>query len=187
MVRKKIIAFTGKIASGKGRAIEHIISRYGLPEIEYKLALKETFELFNIQASREMYQKLSRFLRETYGQDVIERAILKKIRQSYSHAILLGGLRRPSDFDRLKKLFDFYLVYIDSPVKQRYEWMRARLRDAGDAEMTYDTFLIKDQDEAEREIESLKTVADFVIENTGTEQELFKKIDAILDPLLSTS
>lgn len=183
-MQKLVIAFAGKIVSGKETASTHIARQYGLDEIDYSDFLEQALSLFCIPIHRKAYTDLSMFLRTTYGDDIFERAVMRKVLSSDRHGAVLQGVRRETDFETLAQQTIFTLVYIEAPHEQRYEWFRARARNVGDSEMSFEEFQERESTEPEQRIERLKERASIVIHNHGSIQEFLDRIQTALDPLI---
>lgn len=182
---KKIIAFTGRKACGKGVAGDLLVQKYHAFPIDYSASLHEALAIMGVSEVQDNIAKLSMFLRSRFGADVFQRAVLKKINNSSSDLISLFGVRREADYEGIKKEFPFHLVYIDSDFQTRYSRYTARNQRKGDKEMDIDQFRLKDEEEPELQIESLKAKADFVIENNGTREEFEEKLQEIFSSILS--
>lgn len=182
---KKIIGIAGKIASGKGIAAEHIISRYTAGFIDYSQFLYQVLDIFEVPHERKNVNALSIFLRATYGQDVLSRAVMRALDLRQDEIIILTGIRREQELSCLREIPGFSFLYIDSDIHTRYERNRIAARKPGDAEMSYDHFVEKDSDDSNRTIEGLKSAADCVIENNGSLEEFLARLDDAMKTIMS--
>ena len=182
---KKIIGIAGKIASGKGIAAEHIISRYTAGFIDYSQFLYRVLDIFTVPHERKNVNALSIFLRATYGQDVLNRAVMRELGQRQDEIIILTGIRREQELIRLREMPGFSFLYIDSDIHTRYERNRNAARKPGDAEMSFEHFAEKDSDDSNRTIEGLKSRADVVIENKGALDEFLGHLDDAMKDIMS--
>lgn len=119
-------------------------------------------------------------MRSTYGADILERAAIHKAETLEIEYLLLDGVRRPSDIEHLKDLGGFILIYIDAPVELRYERVRSRAQNSGDDQKSYEEFLRDEQQESEQHIPLLQNIADHIIINSGSKEELHNSLDAII-------
>lgn len=179
-----IIAFTGRIASGKGYAGKYLARLHGAFQIDYSESLHEALSIIDIPETRDNLQMLSQFLRSRFGADTFQRAVLKKIQTSSNVLISLFGIRRIADFQDIKMQFPFFLVYIDSDFDTRFKRNKERNQRKKDNEMSKEQFRRKDEEEPEFQIESLKPVADFIVENNGTLEEFSKKLESVFQQIL---
>jgi dephospho-CoA kinase len=69
------------------------------------------------------------------------------------------------------------LLYIDTPTHIRYERIRERWDKLWESRMSYEQFLWDENLESEKENSIIQELADIVIENSGSQKELFGKID----------
>ncbi len=182
--KKKIIAFTGRIACGKGVAGDVLVKKYDAQALDYSGSLHEALNIMGIPETRDTIQKLSSYLRPRFGQDIFQRSVVKKISLVPSNLISLIGVRRPTDFNTLKEQFNFTLIYIDSDFEQRYQRYISRNKGEGDQSSTRDQFQIKDNEEPELLIESLRAAADYVVENNGTREEFEDSLGKVFEKIL---
>ena len=82
--------------------------------------------------------------------------------------IVITDVRRKSEFDAFP---EYISVFIDATLETRMK--RLRKRDGSADETMF-------QHKAEREIQSLRSRCDFIVENNGTREELQEKIEEIL-------
>lgn len=179
-----LIGITGRLASGKGRMTAEILKRSNAEYVKFSDSLRYVLDVYTIPQSRDNIDALSTFLRKTYGEDVLARAVEKKALSSENEIVIIDGVRRKVDFERLGKHPHFSLVYIDANPKIRYERSKNRNENVGDADLTYEEFLKDDSGEPQQQIESLKNVAHYVIDNNGTVEEFDRQIDEVLKKML---
>lgn len=182
---KRIIAFAGKIACGKGIANHVLALEWGAAEINYSDTLHNALWIIGIDECRDNIEQLSTFLRTTFGGDVFERAMLKKISSTKSNLITLCGIRRASDFNHIREQYALTLIYIESLIEKRYTRYIKRGRGTGDSELSLEAFLDKDTKEPELQIEKLKELSDIVIENNGTLDEFKDNLRTAITHLLA--
>ncbi len=180
MSAQVIVGIAGKMASGKGRVGEYLMRLYDVDKVKTSYFFREVLNIFDIPESRENLQKLSTFMRSTYGENILARALVKHAQKMAKPIVIVDGVRRYTDIENLKKLPNFFLIYVDADQKIRYERYIKRNENPGDAEMTYETFLVEDNAEPEQQIESLKEHADVVMDNNGTTDQLDAQIKEML-------
>lgn len=183
MTNKIIIGLSGRIASGKETAGKWLMKKTRADKVRFSDPLRQTLDLFSIPQSRENMQSLSTFLRQTYDEECIAKAIFKITMQSPSPVSIIDGVRRMADIKTFCDLDNFYLIFINTEQKIRYERMVARGENPGETEMTYDDFLQKDDAESEQQIEGLKKDANFIIDNNGSLDELEKQLEDVLEKI----
>ena len=182
--QKRIVAFTGRKASGKGVAGAFFAQRYGAHTIDYSISLHEALAIMDIPEIQINITKLSMFLRSRFGADVLQKSVCKKILASQSSLVSLFGVRRVSDFESIKKEYRFQLIFIESQFDIRYQRYIARNQRTGDREMDKKYFQALDESEPELQIESLKPLADYVVENNKTMEEFQKALEEVFETII---
>ena len=183
MSNKIIIGLAGRIASGKETAGKWLMEKTKADKARFSDPLRQTLDLFGISQSRENLQSLSTFLRQTYDEECIAKAIFKITTQSPNPVSIIDGVRRMADIKTFCGLDNFYLIFIDTEQKIRYERMVARGENPGEAEMPFEKFEKKDNAETEQQIEGLKKDANFVINNNGSLENLYKQLEEIFEKI----
>jgi len=177
---RKVIGIAGKIASGKGIAAEHIISRYHAGCIDYSQFLYRVLDIFDVPHERKNINALSIFLRSAYGQGVFNNAVLQQLEKQSESIVAVTGIRREQELAQLRKIEGFCFLYIDSDIHSRYERNRRAARKPGDADMTFEQFVEKDSDDSNNTIQDLMVSADFIIDNNGTVDEFHAHIQQVI-------
>ncbi len=183
MSTQVIIGITGKMASGKGRVGEYLTRRYDVDKVKTSYFFREVLNLFDIPESRENLQTLSTFMRSTYGENILARALVKYAQKMTKPIVIVDGVRRYTDIENLKKLPNFFLIYVHTDQHIRYKRYIQRNENPGDAEMSFETFLKEDSAEPEQQIESLREHAHVTVDNNQTPEQLDTQIEKILQTI----
>ncbi len=182
---KIILGLAGRIASGKGTAAAHLKEKQEIEMFGFSNSLKETLNTYDITITRENMQKLSTFLRQNFSEDILAKAIMKKVKNAQSQIIIIDGVRRETDISNFRSWQNFYLIFVETDQKIRYDRYVKRNQSLGDSSMSFDEFLKKDSAEPEAQIEGLKPTANFVLTNNGTFEDFYKKIDRTIKKLIA--
>lgn len=177
---KLILGFTGPIASGKEVAKKYIESNYGGSNFKFSTILREVLAYLDIENNRDNLMALSTFLRQQYGEDILAKAIAKKVKDSTEEVIVVDGIRRLADIAYLKKIPGFTLIAINAQPEIRYERSVVRNENPGDAEKSYETFLADHQKETEISIPEVMSQANYHLDNSGDLSNLYQEIDKII-------
>lgn len=172
---KKIIGILGKPGAGKDtfcKCFQEIYSNIAI--FKFSDPLFEVLGIFFDKIKREDLQWLANQLRDKYGEDILAKAIKKKIKHTNADFILLNGLRVWDEYQMLKEISG-KLVFIDADPKKRWERI-IRRREKEDDDISFDKFLELDQQRSEREIMDIAQKADFVINNNRTRTDLKKQV-----------
>lgn len=178
---KIIIGFVGHIASGKDVCKKYIMERYGASSHRYSTALRDILNRLYLPINRNNLQDLSLDLRTRFGSDLLARVIIEDIDRDANEIVIIDGIRRLDDTKSLNEKFpDLYIIGIDVKAELRYERMVKRNENEGDADKTFEQFLIDDKKEAELEIPTVMAAAKYHLDNNGTLEELYAQIDKII-------
>jgi dephospho-CoA kinase len=176
---KKIIGIIGEMGSGKDTFSEYVKKNYdNVFVLRFSDALTEALKIFFDEVKREDLQWLSTQLREKFGQDILVKALIKKIKNINDGIIILNGVRRPDDFKALKE-FGGKLVYIIADLKKRWERVIMR-KEKADDDVSFEKFLEMGKAEAESLITKIAKEADFKIENNGSKEDLYQNIENLI-------
>jgi len=181
-----IIGLTGKNGSGKTQVCEYLKAR-GFQYHSLSDAIREEILRRGQEISREVLIAVGNDLREKFGPGILAERILPGLERDQNYVI--DSIRNPSEVEVMKRRKDFVLVAVDADQQVRFERSLKRGRER--AARTLAQFV----DEEERELESenpagqqlLATMcrADLVLTNNGTLEELHRKLDELLPPLMS--
>ncbi|MEI7424832.1 MAG: AAA family ATPase [Candidatus Staskawiczbacteria bacterium] len=179
---KKIIGIIGEMGSGKDTFCDYLKGNYkNVYFLKFSDALTEILKMFFDEVKREDQQWLSLALRERFGQDILVKALVKKIEKIGDGIVILNGVRRPDDFKALKSIGG-KLIYVTADQKLRWERVKTRGEKADD-DVPYEKFVEMGKAEAESMISVIGAEADLKIENNGTKDDLYIEIKKAIDLL----
>jgi dephospho-CoA kinase len=172
-----IIGLTGANASGKGEAASYLKSK-GFEYHSLSDILRREAKARGIDPSRENLIRLGNELREKNGSSVLADLAIKKIKNKNNYVI--DSIRNPFEIKALRKLKGFSLMGIDAPAEMRFKRAVSRHR-LGDPE-TLEKFVEGERKEnisipANQQLENCLKLADMIIINDSTIEELHRKID----------
>ncbi len=184
MTNNKIIfGFIGDLAAGKGTICKYLKEKYGTNAYRFSTMLRDIVRRIYVEESRENLQKLSTFLRENYGQDVMSRVIAKDVENDSNPIVAVEGIRRPTDITYLKEMRGFHLIYITASPQIRWQRLVKRNENKGDADKTFEDFSKDEQAEADSLIKGLAKNAEYTINNDGDFEELYKQMEKIIEKI----
>lgn len=167
---KLYLAITGHTAAGKESC--YIAAKEGFAGLltvsihHFSDPLSETLDLLYLEKSRPNQQMLSTVLRQAFGENLLGNIIFNRALADTADVVFLDGVRRPKDIEMLKKLPNSFLGYVWAPPEEAYKRLVKRNDRPGDAEKTWEQFLTEQAAEAESLIESLRSAADFELDNS---------------------
>lgn len=201
-MKKLMLGFAGEMAAGKGTATEFVKNWYPkTPSFRFSDSLRELHTWLGKEflvnhgvtipadASTKDLQALSTKVRELFGENSLERAIVARAERclSQSPIVIIEGIRRLVDISTLMAdpRYNFQLIYIEAPAKLRWKRHRARNEKPGDGELSFAEFEKLGRAEAEEQIRLLKPHAHFVFtNNTKTPARLECEMKRAFSPLL---
>ncbi|HNY97727.1 MAG TPA: AAA family ATPase [Candidatus Pacearchaeota archaeon] len=177
-----IIGLTGRTGSGKDAVCDYIRQRVLNSEfLRFSQPLSEALSLFVDRIKKEDQQWLGSTLRDRFGQDILSKAIEKKISKFDGGLIVLNGIRYESEYDLLKRIGG-KLVYVVADQKTRWERVGKRAEKADD-QSGFEKFLEMEKAVTEAAIDGIGKRADFFIDNNGSYMDLYGQINKIFECL----
>jgi dephospho-CoA kinase len=177
--KKIIIGLVGESGSGKDTVADYLKEKYGAILMRFADPLRETLGLYIDKISREDLQWFSFALRSRFGNKVLSKALRKKIEPIKEGIVFINGMRVLEDYDFVKSFPNSFVVYVTLDQKARWERIYTRGEKSDDS-VSLEKFQEMERAEIEVNIPKIGEKADFRIENTGTKEELFEKVDEII-------
>jgi dephospho-CoA kinase len=165
-----IISVTGMPGSGKS-VVASVISRilkypvYSMGDIVRREVVKRGLPLTSSNI-----ELVARKLREEMGEEAVALLLVEKLREDKVSNAIVDGLRSIAEARLLAKLGDLCIVAVHSSPGTRFERILRRAR-KGDA-VTWEEFVERDMNNLRLGIGEIIALADFMIVNEGTMQEL---------------
>lgn len=170
------------MGAGKDTFCEYVKQNYqNVHFMKFSDALTDILKMFFDSVKREDQQWLSLALRQKFGEDVLLKALIKKIDAIKDGIIILNGVRRPGDLEAVRKTGG-KVVYITGDEKIRWERVKVRGEKADD-DVSFEKFHELGQAEAEQQIPVVGKAADFKIENNGSKEDFYKEIKKTIDSI----
>lgn len=179
-MQKIILALAGEMGSGKGAIAEYLIAKHGAVKFRFSSVFRDILDRLHIEESRENIQALSTALRSAFGDDILSQTIVGDIGRSEESLIILDGVRREEDMRYLRHLEGFVFIFVDAGMDVRYTRVVSRGENASDTTKTLAQFLKEGEAETETRIRGLREIADRVIVNDKSMEELYETIEQIL-------
>ncbi len=179
-----IIGLTGKNCSGKGEAARFLMDA-GYQYFSLSDEVREELERRNKEITRDSLTVTANQLRNEYGGGILAERVLQKLDPT-AHAVI-DSIRNPFEVEALRRRDGFYLISVEADPKVRFERIRARKREQDPH--TYDEFLeveareAQSDDPAGQQLNRSAEMADAVVENNGTLDELHDQIRQVINAL----
>lgn len=184
MSKKVIVGIAGKLASGKGTVTKYIVEQYDAAKARSSDPLRTVLDIFEVPKSRQNLDALSTFVRASYGEDTIARAVARVLRESSAPVAMFDGMRRIVDVETIRSFEHSLFIYVHAEQLVRYDRCKQRNENVGDDSMSFEEFKKKDDDEPQQQIEALRQYADIVIDNNGSYDELIGYLHDQIDPVM---
>lgn len=173
-----IIGLVGEKLAGKDTLSKYLVAKYNASHFRFTHILDEILEVLNLEISRKNEIDLGLGLRKIFGNHVLVEALEQRVKRSLSSYRVVNGIRM--DELEIVKEWGAKIIYVTAPLQLRFERYKNRREKADDAVMSFEEFAEQDKGPTELEIPDLGKRADFRIDNTGTLDEFYKKVDEIL-------
>lgn len=175
----KVIAFVGMPASGKSEAASIIINSNALG-INMGDIVREEIKKQGVEPTDSNLGKLATDLRKKNGMDFIAKQCVEKIKNNMANNIVIDGIRGIDEIEYFKKSLadDFTLIFINTPLKLRFERIQKRKR-SDDTMKTIEDLCTRDNREIGWGLDKAMDIADIVIENTASLDELKQKMQKL--------
>lgn len=180
----KAIATVGPIGSGKDTAIKYISKKYGMPMISLGEIVADIARSEGLEPTRDNLHTITERCLKLHGSQFFLNKIFEKVETHCCKLVAIAGVRYPADVATLRKLFAKLMVLYVKTDKPEKRFERLKQRKEPRDPRNFEEFLI--QDEQERKMFNLEEtfkMADFVVENNGTLEELYQRIDPLIDRL----
>jgi len=178
---KMIIGLVGEKLAGKDTATNYLTEKFGAFHTRFTHILDEILSALNLPISRRNEIDLGLGLRNIFGNKVLGSAVIKRALSSNKDLIVINGIRM-DEMEDIKKM-GAKIIYITAPAEIRFQRYQNRHEKADDGQMDFQKFQEQEKEATEVGIPALGEKADFRIDNVGTLDELYKKIDEIIKNL----
>ncbi len=192
---KRIIAVVGPIASGKGVVI-NFFKQKGYKVLSLSDVVREKAKELELPITRENLQNTGDQLRQAGGNAILAQEIAPEIQKNPEDdgsanlapsrgKFVIDAIRNPAEVEFFKKNFDAYSIGVTADAKRRFENMRARGKEYDPK--TWEEFEKAEQrdrgvgqEDYGQQVEKCLEMADIVLENNSTKEELEEKIRLLL-------
>lgn len=168
-----LLALTGLARSGKDTAAKYISRKYGFYWLDMSRdVLKAELAERKIEPTKENLSLVGDSLRKVYGNDIVAQKIIGIIREKGLEKAIVSGVRSPEEAKYLEKSAGtFYLFSITANTERRIER-------GGNTAISRD-----ERDISNKGLSKVLEMADATIENNGTLDDFYRKIDKEMELL----
>lgn len=184
-----IIGLVSPISAGKGTVIE-FLRRKGFDCSSLSDRIREEITRRGEEITRERLLAVADQLRQDFGPDVLARRTWQIILENKNSKLAIDSIRGLAEVDFFKKQSGFYLIGITASREKRFAWAKKRARE--EEPLTWEKFVQVDEQDffsgdgkTGRNISACLAQSDFLIENNGTIEDLYQKVEGILEQIFA--
>ena len=173
-----LIGLTGTNGAGKGEAASFFMKK-GYAYFSLSDIIREELRKKGQKVTRDNLIRMGNRMRERSSPDFLARMVVKKIKGN----AVIDSIRNPKEIELLKRQEGFILLALDAPAELRFKRVQKRGREESAASLQ--EFLSKEaqemsQSEDGQQLQTCMKMADFLIRNDGTLEELHEKLEEFL-------
>ncbi|MAS80001.1 MAG: hypothetical protein CMA28_00005 [Euryarchaeota archaeon] len=178
-----LVGLTGRNASGKSTVVEWFSER-GLSSVSCSDSIRAWLGEQGIESTRDNLIEGGRELRRSGGAGVLAEMLLEILD---GEDAVVDSIRTPAEVEALRSRGDFTLIEIRADEESRWQRMTSRGR-AGDptekaAFLSQEAAEAKSEDEAGQALDATAAMADIVVHNDGSVEDLEEKLEGVWSSL----
>lgn len=183
-MERVLVGFVGEAGAGKGAASEPLIN-LGFESFSLSDSIRKVASTVGKTHEREILHDLGNVLRATFGGDVLARGAKRWVEMNNITRGIIDSIRNPDEVEFLKKELGVFIIGITMSPEKKFELMRGRNRD-GDPKTWEEYQRLMDiekgigEEETGQQIHRCLEIADVIIPNEGTKEELHQKVQEAL-------
>lgn len=177
-----IIGITGTLGAGKGTVVDYLAEK-GFKHYSIREFLSDEIRRRNLPVNRNTLVEVGNDLREKYGSGYLAEQLYFRAREASGDCII-ESLRNPGEVEILKSKGDFVLFAVDANIGLRYS--RIINRKSSTDNISFIEFVENEKREFisnnanKQNLSKSIEMADYVFQNNGTIEELYKEIEKVL-------
>ena len=188
----KIIVIVGYPGAGKTEVRKIIEELYGIKGVAMGDIVRMQAQRFEIPMDPKEISRFADSMRRIHGMDYWARKTVEYINdmrrsKSIGKIIVIDGVRNIEEVEYFKRIFGENLVIIAVNAPDELRFKRLLERGRQDEIKTIEDLRLRDDIERSWGLDKVIGMADFIIENSGTIEELKESVKSVLDKILSHS
>lgn len=185
-----IIGITGTLGAGKGLIAKHLVEKYQFLNFSARDFLSKEVVKRGLTVSRGSLTQVANDLRAKNSSSFVIMSLYNQAIKTNQNAIL-ESLRTVGEVEAMRqKTKNFVLLSVDADPKIRYQ--RILDRNSSTVGVSWDQFLademreLHSKDYSKQNLFECNRLADYRFENNLTPEDLFSKVDKVMEKLLQS-
>lgn len=179
-----IIGITGTLGAGKGTIVEYLKREQHFAHYSVRAFLLEEIRKRGLPENRDSMVTVANELRKNNSPSYITDELFERARRNHQNAVI-ESIRTPGEVKSLRNKTQFVLLAVDADPEKRFQ--RIKLRNSETDNIDFETFLenekreMNSDDPNKQDLHKCIEMADHVIINNGSVEELQNKVNEILN------
>lgn len=179
MKEKILIGVAGMPGAGKA-TVEEIVRDMGYSVVVMGDEIRDEAKRRGLKPTPENLGMVMLKLREERGPEIVTERCIPKIEKADGRIAVVDGIRSPHEVEEFKRHFsDFTLIAVHASPETRFQRLFKRGR--SDDPTEWDTFAGRDLRELSVGLGDVIAMADYIIVNEGTKNQLKRQIRNVLE------
>lgn len=177
------IGITGTLGAGKGTVVEYLEKSRGFRHYSVRGFLLDIIRKENMPENRDSMFLLGNRLRKEHSPSYVVDCLYEEAIKTGDNCII-ESIRTPGEAASLRSKGNFVLLAVDADPQTRYHRISARKSETDS--VSFETFMENEEremtsaDPNKQNLRECIRMADFVLDNSGSREELFAQLEDIL-------